>query len=158
MAGRPVRLTPTEYELLFELSVHAGRVLTHDQLLQRVWGLERTGEPWLVRRKLGDDTGNPTYIPTELRVGYRMPRARGRNRRWHDRGHPAPCCWHKLPSRIPAWRPASTNQKPPLTHRGLLRNSIRYGSNWPPASRRVSLPGQTYGRLQCPIEGNGESS
>ena len=62
LAGRPVRLTPTEYELLFELSVHAGRVLTHDRLLQRVWGLERTGEPWLVRevvkrlrRKLGDD-------------------------------------------------------------------------------------------------------
>ena len=45
VAGRPVRLTPTEYELLFELSVHAGRVLTHDQLLQRVWGPERTGEP-----------------------------------------------------------------------------------------------------------------
>ena len=49
VAGRPVRLTPTEYELLFKLSVHAGRVLTHDQLLQRVWEPERTGEPWLVR-------------------------------------------------------------------------------------------------------------
>ena len=76
VAGRPVRLTPTEYELLFELSVHAGRVLTHDQLLQRVWGPERTGEPWLVRevvkrlrRKLGDAAGNPAYIPTEPRVG-----------------------------------------------------------------------------------------
>ena len=88
VAGRPVRLTPTEYELLFELSVHAGRVLTHDQLLQRVWGPERTGEPWLVRevakrlrRKLGDDAGddagNPAYIPTEPRVGYRKPGARG---------------------------------------------------------------------------------
>ena len=82
--GRPVRLTPTEYELLFDLSVHAGRVLTHDQLLQRVWGPERTGEPWLVRevakrlrRKLGDDAGNPAYIPTEPRVGYRKPGARG---------------------------------------------------------------------------------
>ena len=79
VAGRPVRLTPTEYEVLFELSVHAGRVLTHDQLLRRVWGLERTGEPWLVRevvkrlrRKLGDNAGNPAYIFTEPRVGYRM--------------------------------------------------------------------------------------
>ena len=45
VAGRPVRLTPTEYELLFELSVHTGRVFTHDQLLQRVWEPERTGEP-----------------------------------------------------------------------------------------------------------------
>ena len=81
VAGRPVRLTPTEYELLVELSVHAGRVLTHDQLLQRVWGPQRTGEPWLVRevvkrlrRKLGDDADNPAYIFTEPRVGYRMPR------------------------------------------------------------------------------------
>ena len=79
VAGRPVRLTPTEYELLFELSVHAGRVLTHDQLLQRVWGPERTGEPWLVRevvkrlrRKLGDDANSPRYVITEPRVGYRM--------------------------------------------------------------------------------------
>ena len=79
VAGRAVRLTPTEYELLFELSVHAGRVLTHDRLLQRVWGLERTGEPWLVREvvkrlrsKLGDDANSPAYIFTEPRVGYRM--------------------------------------------------------------------------------------
>ena len=82
VAGHPVQLTPTEYELLFELSVHAGRVLTHDQLLQRVWGPERTGEPWLVReevkrlrRKLGDAAGNPAYILTEPRVGYRMVKA-----------------------------------------------------------------------------------
>ena len=84
VAGRPVRLTLTEYELLFELSVHAGRVLTHDRLLQWVWGPQRNGEPWLVREvvkrlcsKLGDDAGNPAYIFTEPRVGYRMPRARG---------------------------------------------------------------------------------
>ena len=84
VAGRPVRLTPTEYELLVELSVHAGRVLTHDQLLQRVWGPERTGEPWLVRevvkrlrRKLGDDAGNPRYVITEPRVGYRMAEGEG---------------------------------------------------------------------------------
>ena len=84
VAGRPVRLTPTEYGLLFELSVHAGRVLTHDQLLQRGWGLERTVEPWLVpevvkrlRRKLGDDAGNPAYIYTEPRVGYRMAKGEG---------------------------------------------------------------------------------
>ena len=79
LAGRRVELTATEYALLYELSVHAGRVLTHDVLLQRVWGPERTGEPWQVRevvkrlrRKLGDDAQNPTYIFTEPRVGYRM--------------------------------------------------------------------------------------
>ena len=81
LAGHPVQLTATEYAVLYELAVHAGRVLTHDVLLQRVWGPERTGEPWQVRevvkrlrRKLGDDAGNPTYIFTEPRVGYRMGR------------------------------------------------------------------------------------
>ena len=81
LAGHPVKLTATEYALLYELAVHAGRVLTYDVLLRRVWGPERTGEPWLVRevvqrlrRKLGDDAGNPTYIFTQPRVGYRMGR------------------------------------------------------------------------------------
>ncbi len=79
LAGRPVQVTATEYELLYRLSAAAGRVLTHDQLLQAVWGPERTGEPWLVRnvvkrlrRKLRDDADNPTYVFTEPRVGYRM--------------------------------------------------------------------------------------
>ena len=79
VAGRTVELTPTEYGLLYQLSVHAGRVLTHDHLLQRVWGRERMGEPWLVREvvkrvrsKLGDAADQPTYIFTEPRVGYRM--------------------------------------------------------------------------------------
>ena len=79
VAGRPVRLTATEYKLLFELSVHAGRVLTHDQLLSRVWGAEYSGDSRLVRafvkklrRKLRDDADRPTYIFTEPRVGYRM--------------------------------------------------------------------------------------
>ena len=82
LAGRPVELTATEYALLYELSVHAGRVLTHDHLLQRVWGPERTGEPWQVRevvkrlrRKLGDDAQNPTYIFTVPRVGYRIAKS-----------------------------------------------------------------------------------
>ena len=79
IAGERVELTATEYAVLYELAVNAGRVLTHNVLLQRVWGPERLGEPWLVRdvvkrlrRKLGDDAQNPTYIFTEPRVGYRM--------------------------------------------------------------------------------------
>ena len=81
LADRAVRLTNIEYRLLFELSVNAGRVLTHEQLLQRVWGPEHSGQPGAVRtfvknlrRKLGDDADTPTYIFTEPRVGYRMPR------------------------------------------------------------------------------------
>ncbi len=79
LRGQPLELTATEYALLYELSVNAHRVLTHNLLLQRVWGPERVGEPWLVRdvvkrlrRKLGDDARNPSYIFTEPRVGYCM--------------------------------------------------------------------------------------
>ena len=79
LAGRPVRLTAIEHQLLVELSVHAGLVLTHEHLLQRVWGLGNSGDSRPVRtavknlrRKLGDDANSPRYIFTEPRVGYRM--------------------------------------------------------------------------------------
>ena len=79
VSGRPVNLSPTEYKLLFELSTNAGRVLTRDQILKRVWGSEYSGEGDLLRstiknlrRKLGDDANDPRYIFTEPRVGYTM--------------------------------------------------------------------------------------
>ena len=79
LAGQPVHLTATEHDLLVELSVNAGRVLTHDHLLQRVWGTEHTGGRGTVstivkrlRRKLGEDANHPAYVLTVLRVGYRM--------------------------------------------------------------------------------------
>ena len=79
VAGEPVELTATEYAVLYELAVHAPRVLNQRVLLQRVWGPERIGEGGLVRdvvrrlrRKLGDDAADPRYIVTEPRVGYRM--------------------------------------------------------------------------------------
>ncbi len=77
--GEPVELTATEYAVLYELAVHAPRVLNQSVLLQRVWGPERVGEGWLVRdvvkrlrRKLGDPAASPRYILTEPRVGYKM--------------------------------------------------------------------------------------
>ncbi len=79
VSDQPVQLTATEYKLLFELSVNAGRVLTHDQLLHRVWGPEYSGSAQLVRsmvkkvrRKLGEDGSEPKYIRTQPRVGYMM--------------------------------------------------------------------------------------
>ena len=81
VAGSAVHMTPTEYELLFELSVHAGRVLTFDALLDRVWGFGRSGNRGSVttyvkrlRRKLGENADSPKYIFAEPRVGYRMPK------------------------------------------------------------------------------------
>ena len=77
--GETVELTATEYAVLYDLAVHAPRVLNHSVLLQRVWGPERVGQGWLVRdvvkrlrSKLGDAAADPRYIFTEPRVGYRM--------------------------------------------------------------------------------------
>ena len=96
LAGHPVQMTAIEYGLLFELSANAGRVMTYDRLLQRVWGLRGSGDSRRVRtaakqlrRKLGDDANNPTYILNEPRVGYRMPRGRCREGRMRSRGPPA---------------------------------------------------------------------
>ena len=81
LTGRPVHLTPTEYRVLAELSAEAGRMVTHERLLSRVWGKKSDGDvrPMRtivskLRRKLGEDADNPTYIFTEPRVGFRMPR------------------------------------------------------------------------------------
>ena len=80
VAGRPVRLTATEYKLLHLLAVNAGRVSTSDALLRQVWSGRKTGDQKLLRafvkklrRKLDDDAESPTYILTHRGVGYRMP-------------------------------------------------------------------------------------
>ena len=77
--GREVQLTPTEYDLLRALVVHAGKVLTHRQLLRQVWGLGYEEEAHLLRvnmsnlrRKLEPDPARPVYILTEPGVGYRL--------------------------------------------------------------------------------------
>ncbi len=82
VAGRPADLTPTEYKLLYELSRNAGRVFTHDELLQLVWGEEHPGSYHLLRsfvkslrQKLGDDARSPSYIFTEPGAGYRLTRS-----------------------------------------------------------------------------------
>jgi two-component system KDP operon response regulator KdpE len=75
--GREVQLTPTEYNLLVHLAINAGRVLTHRDLLQAVWGPEYGDETeylWTyirrLRRKIEPDPGNPRYILTQPGVGY----------------------------------------------------------------------------------------
>ncbi len=79
VAGRTVHLTPTEYALLAELAVNAGRVLTTRLLLQRVWGPQYSGATdyvkVIVRRlrvKLEPDPAHPQYIITEPYLGYRL--------------------------------------------------------------------------------------
>ena len=84
LAGRPVELRAKEYQLLYELSVNAGRVLTHDELLRRMWGAKRPESLGALRThlrrlrsKLGEDASNPTYFFAEPRVGYRMAKGEG---------------------------------------------------------------------------------
>lgn len=77
--GEPVALTPVEYRLLTVLLRHAGKVLTHRQLLQEVWGpghVERSHYVRLyvgyLRRKLEADPARPAHLVTETGVGYRF--------------------------------------------------------------------------------------
>jgi two-component system KDP operon response regulator KdpE len=77
--GERVKLTAKEFKLLKELAQNPGRVLTHAQILQRVWGDEYKEEPDLIRgvvrdirRKLNDSGRRPRYIQTEIGVGYYM--------------------------------------------------------------------------------------
>ena len=78
--GKTVHLTPTEYDLLYELTRNAGKVLTHRELLQRVWGPEYSGENTYLRtfmrhlrRKLEPNPAQPRFLHNELGVGYFVP-------------------------------------------------------------------------------------
>jgi two-component system, OmpR family, KDP operon response regulator KdpE len=77
--GQTIALTPTEYDLLRTLIKHAGKVLTHDQLLRSVWGTAYESETHMLqvnisnlRRKIEHDPARPSYIVTEPGVGYKL--------------------------------------------------------------------------------------
>ena len=79
VAEQPVTLTPTEYDLLKTFIKHAGKVLTHRQLLRTVWGNTYESDTHILqvnisnlRRKIEPDLARPTHIVTEPGVGYRL--------------------------------------------------------------------------------------
>jgi two-component system KDP operon response regulator KdpE len=79
LRGEEVRLTPTEYKLLTTLVRHAGRVVTHQQLLLSVWGPNHDGQAHYVRvymghlrHKIEAEPTRPRYLLTEPGVGYRL--------------------------------------------------------------------------------------
>lgn len=78
-AGRPIHLTPKEYEILYFLMLNAGRAVTYGKLLTAVWGTEFRHEVDYVRifvrqlrKKIEDDPSNPRYLLTDAYVGYRF--------------------------------------------------------------------------------------
>jgi DNA-binding response OmpR family regulator len=77
--NQELKLTSTEYKMLSYMSLNAGRVVTPDQLLNKVWGEEYVGAAHLLqvnvarlRKKLGDNAKNPDYIQTRPGIGYIM--------------------------------------------------------------------------------------
>jgi len=79
VGDREVRLTPIEYKLLATLVRHAGKVVTHQQLLREVWGPTNTDQAHYVRvymahlrHKLEAEPARPQYLLTEPGVGYRL--------------------------------------------------------------------------------------
>ncbi len=74
-----IQLTPTEYDILRLLVAHAGKVLTHGQILRQIWGIAYLEQPHVLRvnisnlrRKIEADPSRPRHIVTEPGVGYRL--------------------------------------------------------------------------------------
>lgn len=79
MAGDPVHLTPREFDLLWLLASHAGRLVTHTMILKTLWGPAHAEDSQYLRvyirqlrQKLGDAAANPRFIMTEPGIGYRF--------------------------------------------------------------------------------------
>jgi two-component system, OmpR family, KDP operon response regulator KdpE len=78
VGGREVRLTPTEFRLVALLARHAGKVLTHRQILKEIWGPNATEAHWVrvhmaeLRKKIEADAARPRLLVTEPGVGYRL--------------------------------------------------------------------------------------
>ena len=78
-AEHEIKLSPTEYDILRLLTEHAGKILTHDFLLRKVWGDDKADDVQYLRvyvralrQKLGDRVGESEVIRTEMGIGYRL--------------------------------------------------------------------------------------
>jgi len=77
--GHEIKLSPKEFDLLRHLVIHAGKVLTHHQLLREIWGPAHSEDVQYLRvlvrglrHKLEPDPTRPTHVLTELGIGYRL--------------------------------------------------------------------------------------
>lgn len=79
LEGRPLHLTRREFELLWMLARHRGRLVTQEMILRAIWGPAHAEDSQYLRvyirqlrQKLGDDAANPRFIATEPGIGYRF--------------------------------------------------------------------------------------
>ena len=77
--GEEVKLTQTEYNIVVLLAEHAGRVMTYNEIIQRIWGWSDAGSVKKlqvnmanIRKKLGEEPGKNRYITNKIGIGYRM--------------------------------------------------------------------------------------
>ena len=78
--GEPIHLTPVEYKIVAYIAKNSGKVITYSSILKNVWGpnMDENDNKILrvnmanIRRKIEPNPAEPTYILTELGVGYRM--------------------------------------------------------------------------------------
>jgi len=117
VASRPVRLTPHQFDLLRVLARHPGKLLTHQMLLQQVWGPEYGSETSLLRvhvarlrHKIEPEPARPRFLLAELGAGYRLmdPSARGWPRPSRQNGSPS----LQLPGERTARHPAAIAPRP----------------------------------------------
>lgn len=79
LEGQPLHLTRREFDLLWMLASHRGRLVTQDMILRAIWGPAHVEDSQYLRvyirqlrQKLGDDASNPRFIATEPGIGYRF--------------------------------------------------------------------------------------
>ena len=79
VAGQEIKLTQTEYNIVVLLAEHAGRVMTYNEIIQRIWGWSDAGSVKKlqvnmanIRKKLGEEPGKNRYITNKIGIGYRM--------------------------------------------------------------------------------------
>ena len=79
LAGQELKLTPIEYRLLCLLAQNVGKILTHNYITQKIWGIGWENNiaslrvfMATLRKKLETSQDSPTYIQTQIGVGYRM--------------------------------------------------------------------------------------
>src|SRR5579884_3830089 len=107
LRGEEVRLSPTEFAVLEQLVAHAGKVLTHRMLLQRIWGPEYGGEAEYLRvyinrlrQKLEPDPAHPRYLLTEPGVGYRFVVSEGAGAPQIRLDRSRPESWSRIEHRV----------------------------------------------------------